>query len=353
MSWPTGRLSSSEELLSPTDALELLRAALMSSEAPWAPQLVEFAGWNAAQNPSSFQDVVGWLGLDVLVKQRHARLCSILSRQEDEQTVVAPKANAVVSTLPVDAIHPRTTVHRKRPRSSSAAESDDGVENRALQLRPRILRLGTRSGSILVWLGTLQRGHDLEMVLEFLGLASSANLLRCLFAVGAMALWQIYPRPAALSADALLRQLVGESSPAAWTATLLQLMHGPSEDTSSHAHMEGIAQLLFPSEATATLINVYVAPMLQSQLQAEGTRQSSRVLREPLAECCALLAPFLSRGAFGGLDVPRGAKYYPAARELQIRWTHAFVLLFKRSQAKSEEPQPSSEDDEDEDDHSS
>lgn len=375
MSWP-GLTSSTccDEVLPPTDALEVLRKALLHPEAPWALQIHEHAVWApSVSTTQSFQDAVGWLGLEVLLKQRHQRLCAVIARQEDRKHASDAGALASLHQTGSSSIA-LGAASRKRFRVD-----DETIEISAMQQRPRSLRTqvgATRGGSFTDWVKSLERNRDLESVQEFLGLAASANVVRCLFAVGVVAMWRVHGSPIPVSPPAssssvgmlpitsLLRVMLlghvdgvpSRANTVCWTASFLQTLyaHQKRDDAprprarmaeappKCDSHVEGLVQLLFPSEATSTLVDVFLTPALSTFAAASltgpvnkviGRRHSIMPMRETVASCCTVVAPFLSRGAFGGLDVPRGAKYYPAARQLQLLWVRQYEDMFIASTA--------------------
>ncbi|CUE69971.1 Hypothetical protein, putative [Bodo saltans] len=384
MSWPGPTpCTSSDDALPPNDALELLRRCLTLSTAPWAAQFQAHPSWSASTSSSvAFQDAIGWLGLELISKQRHMRLCSILARQEEnEAALAASDASHRLSGL-------RAYQGRKRSRDNvppiiSLASIDEATELRATQLRPRALRAtGASSPSLMgfvEWVQHVERNRDTDAVMEFLGLASSAQLLRCVYAVGVVGMWTVHGASVELlNLASLLRVLTcgthdNTPNPAhvvCWTAAFTQTLYQPPSpplegrgvvgraqvtvDTAG-IHIEGVVQLLFPSDATSTFVNVFVAPMLASLAVTTtglpyrgGGQSSSRVsagsgtkLRELLAACCNDLAPFVSRGTFGGLDVPRGAKYYPAARKLQLLWMDRYKTLFVAAASRHDDGEDS------------
>jgi hypothetical protein len=370
MSWPgPSPCVASDDALPPNVALELLRHCLTLPTAPWTPHLNVHTTWSACTSTAAaFQDAIGWLGLELILKQRHMRLCASLVRQEE---------NKVVS-LAGDGSHRWSgglRAYQSRKRSRDAAKHtiqfavDESIELRATQLRPRALRAtgaSSRPGGIVDWIQQVERNRDMDAVMEFLGLAGTSQLLRCVYAVGAVAMWGVHGHAVeALSLTSLLRVLTSGSCDGApsptpavcWTAAFVQTLYQPPPldapgsaerrvsplqvDKSSAVHIEGVVQLLFPSEATATFINVFVAPALAASFvlpppasgSVRGAQTRGTKLREKLAVCCGELAPLLSRGAFGGLDVPRGAKYYPAARKLQLLWMERYKSIFTNARA--------------------
>lgn len=259
------------------------------------------------ENRLLFFSAVFRSGTELLMELRHRHLV--------RRALSAPSSKTEVKPGP----------KRKRAPSPDTIRVED-AESRAAQRRPRVMKAlsdpqnsASLYAALPLWMESLSTRDD-AAVRQYLGLSDKCSVLRSIAAVGAIAWWHgmraAQEIPQTVTAAAVLGTLVTRES--VWVAGLLQALcrepYTHVAEQQREVHIEGIAQFLFPSESYHSLVNVFVSPVSPTLAHSAKNRISV------LAQCCLVIAPFLCSGVWSGMDVPRGAKYYPAAHKLMKEW---------------------------------